>query len=96
MQNTHNYIYKCLKEYLIVMKEEKKIIIPTIKINKNDPLVRKTLLEFYKNTCFYCPEEVNKSNLQVEHIISQNTKPDEVERLIKIVDLPLDFKFFSF
>ncbi len=85
-----------MKEYLIVMKDEKKIINPTLEVIKDDRIVRKTLLEFYKYRCFYCKKEVNLSNLQVDHIISQKTKPDEVERLIEIVELPLDFKLDSF
>ena len=78
------------------MNEEKKIKIPTIKVDKGDPFVRRTLLEFYKYRCFYCKEEVNLNNLQVDHIISQKTKPDEVERYKKIAELPLDFKLDSF
>ncbi|EOQ22261.1 hypothetical protein KQ1_05838 [Bacillus cereus BAG3O-1] len=67
------------------------------KINKNDPAIRKALMETYKNKCFYTGYPIDYTELEVDHIIpaSVDKNSKEIQEYLKDVGKDLSFELNS-
>jgi len=65
-------------------------------INKNDIIIRTILWNGNNKRCFYCTELIDFNNLEIDHIIPQNTSEQELNKIRLELNLELEFELNSF
>ncbi len=65
-------------------------------INKNDIIVRTVLWNSNKKRCFYCTELILFHDLEIDHIVPQNTSEQELNRIKETLNLNTNFNLNSF